>query len=40
MSSFLSQVAGQEHEELARLICIELNDAWSDFEEKGMQNMF
>lgn len=29
---------GQEHERLAKMIFVELNDAWSEFEKKGMQN--
>jgi len=37
---FLSlQLAGHPQENLARLIFIELNDAWSEFEETGMKSL-
>lgn len=35
-----TQLAGQPHEELARQIFIELNDAWSEFEEQGSQSLY
>lgn len=34
------KTAGTTHAEYAKLIFMELNDAWADFEEKGMQNLF
>nr|CAB3248083.1 cyclin-G-associated kinase [Phallusia mammillata] len=34
------KATGKPHEEYAKLIFMELNDAWADFEEKGMQALF
>ena len=34
------QLTGEPHENLARQIFIELNDAWSEFEETGMQSLY
>ena len=34
------QLTGHPHENLARLIFIELNDAWSEFEETGMKPLY
>ena len=33
------QLTGQPNENLARMIFIELNDAWSEFEETGMKSL-
>ena len=33
------KVAGKEHENISRLISIELNDGWSEFEETGMKSL-
>ena len=33
------KTSGTPHAEYAQLIFIELNDAWSDWEEKGMQSL-
>ena len=34
------KAAGLPHEEYAKLIFMELNDAWADFQDKGAQNLF
>ncbi|XP_076811741.1 cyclin-G-associated kinase-like isoform X1 [Clavelina lepadiformis] len=34
------KATGKPHEEFAKLIFMELNDAWAEFEEKGMQNLY
>nr|XP_018668596.1 cyclin-G-associated kinase isoform X1 [Ciona intestinalis] len=34
------KATGKPHEEYAKLIFIELSDAWAEFEEKGMQALF
>lgn len=34
------KLTGTPHEALAKLIFMELNDAWAEFEEKGMQSLY
>lgn len=34
------KTSGTENAHFAKLIFMELNDAWADFEEKGMKNLF
>ena len=33
------KATGKPHEDYAKLIFMELNDAWAEFEEKGMQSL-
>jgi len=40
MFVLVGQLTGHPHENLARLIFIELNDAWSEFEETGMKPLY
>lgn len=34
------QLGGSPHESLAKLIFMELNDAWAQFEEEGMKSLY
>lgn len=37
---FLFQLTGSPHENLARMIFMELSEAWAQFEEEGMKSLY
>jgi hypothetical protein len=37
---FFFQLGGSPHESLAKMIFMELNDAWAQFEEEGMKSLY